>query len=165
MVITNAGYHTIIHEVPQTTATTIAGYNQLLSGIPGTLVVDGNTTPAYPADGNTQLYSLNSGMDLCQLTGRSVTNAFNSAGYAWMGGMLVQWGFSTIASMGTVNFSATFPKTVLSIQTTLVVNPALPFASSTVVVTDGAVTSSAFGYKFSGTAGVFAGFTWLAIGY
>jgi hypothetical protein len=89
-----AGYHTIIHEVPQTAVATVSGFNQLFSGVPGTLSVNATTTPAIPANGDTQLYSLSAAGVLAQLTGFLA----NQNGYAWIGGILLQWG---IFSMGT----------------------------------------------------------------
>src|SRR5580700_2776789 len=63
-----AGYHTIIHEVTQTNVSTVAGVNQIFSGVPGTLVVNSVTTKAIPNNGDTQLYSLTGAGVLAQLT-------------------------------------------------------------------------------------------------
>jgi hypothetical protein len=52
-----AGYHTVIHQVPQTSVNTASGYNQIFSGFPGTLIVNGLTTPAIPPLPYEQLYS------------------------------------------------------------------------------------------------------------
>jgi len=83
-----AGYHTIIHEVSQTNVTTVANYNQIFSGVPGTLIVNGVTTRAFPAGGDTQLYSLSGTGILSQLTGQNIA----TPGYLIIGRILIQWG-------------------------------------------------------------------------
>lgn len=106
-----AGYHKIIHEVTQTSVSTIAGVNQVFSGVPGTLVVDMITTPTIPANGDTQLYSLSGLGVLAQLTGLSA----NANGYAWAGGILFQWGtFSMGSNIHTkaVNYPIAFQNNV-----------------------------------------------------
>lgn len=111
-----AGYHTIIHQVPQSSVATVAGYNQVFSGVPGTLVVNGVTTPAVPANGDEQLYSLTGGGVLSQLTGSNAS----SNGYAWVGGVLFQWGSGTATSTGaTINFPIAFPTAVFSVTCTV----------------------------------------------
>jgi len=112
------GYHTIIHEVTQTSVTTVAGVNQIFSGVPGTLIVNGVTTAAIPSNGDTQLYSLTGAGILSQLTGNSST----SNGYVWVGGILIQWG-QVVTSLntgatGTITFSPAFPNNCFSFQTT-----------------------------------------------
>jgi hypothetical protein len=119
-----AGYHTIIHEVPQTNVSTIAGYNQLFSGVPGTLSVNSVTTPEIPPGGDEQLYSLTGGGKLAQLTGSIyVYTPFTANnGYFWAGGFLFQWGvkFSPGAT-GNVLFSSpniNFPTACYMVQIT-----------------------------------------------
>lgn len=107
-----AGYHTIIHEVPQTTVTTVSGYNQVFSGVPGALVVNGTTTPAIPPT-DQQLYSLTGGGILSQLTGHNAT----SSGYQWIGGILIQWGNAS-ATFVPVDFPVAFPHAVFSMVVT-----------------------------------------------
>ncbi len=106
-----AGYHTLIHQVRQSNVSTASGYNQVFSGTPGTLIVNGVTTPFIPANGDDQLYSLNSAGVLSQLTGR----LSSGNGYAWIGGILLQWGTfsmgSNIHSQG-VSYPVAFPNTV-----------------------------------------------------
>ena len=87
-----AGYHTIIHQVTETNVSTVSGHNQVFSGVPGTLIVNGVTTLAVPPNGDTQLYSLSGAGALAQLTGFSAT----ANGYAWVGGVLLQWGAGRI---------------------------------------------------------------------
>jgi len=106
-----AGYHTVIHQVTQTSVATIAGVNQVFSGVPGTLVVDGTTTSFVPNNSDTQLYALTAGGALAQLTGYYPTGN----GYAWAGGILFQWGTFTMGSdihSQAVNYPIPFPKNV-----------------------------------------------------
>lgn len=109
------GYHTIIHEVPQTSVSTVNGYNQIFSGVPGTLVVNGTTTMAIPANGDTQLYSLTGAGVLSQLTGGSIS----ANGYTWLGGILLQWGSGTATTGGTsIAFPIEFPTALFSVTQT-----------------------------------------------
>lgn len=99
-----AGYHTIIHQVPQTSVTTVAGYNQVFSGVPGTLVVNATPTRSVPNNGDQQLYSLTGAGILSQLTGKSAT----TNGYCWSGGILFQWGQGNNGGSFPVAFSTLF---------------------------------------------------------
>jgi hypothetical protein len=121
-----AGYHTVIHEVPQTSVSTVTGYNQIFSGVPGTLSVNGTPTKAIPNNGDTQLYALTGAGVLAQLTGYSFTTPsgpfFQSKGFAWIGGILLQWGsdYSTNTGSGNpITFSTPFPNNVFSITCTV----------------------------------------------
>lgn len=109
-----AGYHTIIHEVTQTNVTTISGVNQIFSGVPGTLIVNGVTTKNVPSNGDTQLYSLTGMGGLSQLTG----NNASANGYCWMGGILIQWGTGPVAAKPTISsfsFPVQFPNACFSV--------------------------------------------------
>jgi len=115
-----AGYHTIIHEVPQASVNTLTGYNQVFSGVPGTLVVNGTTTSAIPANSDQQLYSLTGAGILSQLTGHAtgVTSTASVGGYQWIGGVLIQWAqVVPTASPQTFTFPIAFPNAVFSIVT------------------------------------------------
>jgi hypothetical protein len=110
-----AGYHTIIHQVTQTNVTTVSGVNQVFSGVPGTLIVNGVTTPTIPPGGDQQLYSLTGGGRLSQLTGSSATQT----GYCWIGGILLQWGvFAMTSSPTSVTFPIAFPNATFSVVIT-----------------------------------------------
>jgi Putative tail fiber protein gp53-like, C-terminal len=147
-----AGYHTIIHQVTQTNVSTVNNYNQVFSGVPGTLIVNGVTTPNIPSSGDTQLYSLTGAGTLYQLTGVSP----GSFGFAWVGGILLQWGTATVASGTSVTFPETFPHACLNVQVTA------NASSFGIVGTDGYSTSSfTFKYSLIGTVT----FAWFAIGY
>lgn len=110
-----AGYHTIIHQVTQTTIpSTISGVNQFFSMIPGT----GASRPLPPND--TQLYSL-SGMGVFQqITGSLGT----TPGYVWCSGVLLQWGFkSSPGASGTVTFPVAFTANCFNVQLTTQTDP------------------------------------------
>jgi hypothetical protein len=165
-----AGYHTIIHEVSQTSVSTVTGYNQLFSGVPGTLVVNGVTTPTIPPGGDQQLYSLTGGGVLSQITGSSRA----ARGYVWVGGLLFQWGTvnfpSANAVRATVLFTTgggvNFPNNVFNMSATLICKAG---GSSTdmncISIVNGTISTTAFQYQYAGqTAGEFNNFFWLAIG-
>lgn len=155
-----AGHHTVIHQVTQTNVSTVADVNQIFSGVPGTLVVDGNATSAIPPDGFAQLFSLNSGGGLHQLTGAR-PNAPN--GYAWAGGILFQWGrINAPSDTGSVNFSTAnvnFPHTCFTVMLQLQRNG----SSSTHAVYLNGVPSTS-GFSWNGPVGSSTALWWLAIG-
>lgn len=151
-----AGYHTVIHEVTQTSVNTVTGVNQIFSGVPGTLSVNATTTPAIPPGGDTQLYSLTGMGTLSQLTGSSAS----ANGYCWAGGILFQWGeVSSPGNSGSVTFPKQFPNNIFNVQLTYqrpVTGTAISFALSA------APTTSGFSY-YSTTSGSTTLF-WFAIG-
>ena len=144
----------------------IITYNQLFAGVPGTLIVNGVTTPAIPPDGNTQLYSLNSDGGLHQLTGASAS----TTGYAWLGGILFQWGrqalFNSTTQLLPVVYPVTFPNGTINIQLTLICKGGGTSSNqNTISVDQNSVTASGFLYNFStANAGSYTFFYWLAIG-
>lgn len=161
-----AGYHTIIHQVPQTNVSTVSGYNQIFSGSPGTLIVNGVTTPAIPGGGDQQLYSLTGAGGLSQLTGNHAANN----GYSWTGGVLLQWGRltgfagswpTTPQSLSFSTSNVSFPNNCFAVFTTFIG----PTSSTTGDITINSVTKTAFTWQFSGSSSAgFGGFYWLAIG-
>ena len=159
-----AGYHTIIHQVTQTNVTTVSGVNQVFSGRPGTLVVNGTTTPNIPPNGDTQLYSLTGMGGLSQLTGnRAATN-----GYCWFGGMLIQWGRGSIPSgsqqQGTINFSPAFPNNCFNISLTFQSSDSGTGSSDDTLCVKGSFSKPAFTWLFNGNSGSYPNFFWIAIG-
>jgi len=154
-----AGYHTVVHQVSQTSVSTVSGYNQIFSGVPGTLVVNSITTAAIPSGGDTQLYSLSGAGVLSQLTGSSRT----TNGYVWVGGLLFQWGFvMNPGSSGTVSFNSpnvNFPNNCFNVQLTLRRDGSSSAAS---IYVNGLQGTSSFNYAgdTAGSTGLF----WTAIG-
>lgn len=156
-----AGYHTVIHEVTQTTVNTVAGVNQIFSGVPGTLSVNSTTTPTIPPGGDTQLYALSASGILSQLTGKLAA----SNGYAWIGGILLQWGVTGTSSANIgVNFvsagNVAFPNNNFVVMAT-------PLRSSGTFTSDFSVTNKTLaGFTIvNGTGGATGlAYYWIAIG-
>ena len=168
-----AGYHTIIHQVPQVSVSTVSSYNQVFSGVPGTLIVNGVTTPAIPTNGDTQLYSLTGAGVLSQLTGNNTTNNSDQNGYAWVGGILIQWGRRTLTGsqgeLGTILFSTyniDFPNDIFNIQATLICKAGGTSSSdNTLSLVNGSISNTSFQYQYNGNgSGSYPAFFWLAIG-
>lgn len=168
-----AGYHTIIHQTEQTNVTTVTDFNQIFSGVPGTLVVDGITTPTIPDNGDTQLYALTGMGGLSQLTG----NYAHFDGYCWLGGILIQWGivdsgsFFTPNQTGIINFNSTpnhlpFPNNIFGIWSNLLLTS--PGSSGigvgNIVFNEAITTSSATWYFKASATTQYTKFYWVAIG-
>jgi len=156
-----AGYHKVIHQVPQSSVTTVSGYNQVFSGVPGTLIVDAVTTPAIPSNGDQQLYSLSGSGVLSQLTGLINTQTVNGGvGYTWSGGVLTQWGFKTSpGSSGTVIFPVAFPNNCFNVQITA--NRGSTTSAQGIYLKN-PPTTTGFSYQDSGSGAI--AIYWLAIG-
>lgn len=156
-----AGYHTIIHQVTQSSVSTVAGVNQIFSGVPGTLIVNGVTTPNLPATGDTQLYSLTGTGKLAQLTGYNAA----SPGYAWVGGILMQFGIVTFTGTTNITYPITLGAAAFSIQITQ-----FNSGSNNIREFGQVQSSSATGFTMraidatGGTSGASRTFYWLAIG-
>lgn len=151
-----AGYHTIIHQVTQTNVSTVPGVNQIFSGVPGTLVVNGITTPTIPSGGDTQLFALTGLGGLSQMTG----NNASPNGYVWLSGIFVQWGNFNPNSSVNVTFPVTFPHAVFNIQLT-------GSASNNSTFRNGVLTGSltTAGFTWDGTIDShWTPIYWLAIG-
>jgi hypothetical protein len=151
------GYHTIIHQVPQTSVSTVSGYNQVFSGVPGTLIVNGTTTAAIPNNGDQQLYSLTGMGGLSQLTGHSAA----SSGYNWIGGILIQWGL-TSASNGTINvtFPVAFPTNCFNVQATV----SRTFGTFTTNFSVTSVVRTGFSINNANSSTTSLAYYWFAIG-
>lgn len=154
-----AGYHTIIHQVTQTNVSTVSGVNQIFSGKPGTLVVNGVTTPAVPNNGDVQLYSLTGMGNLSQLTGY---NTGTPNGYCWSGGLLFQWGkFNSSGGSGQIiTLPIPFPKNFFNAQATMIRNSSnVDVIYCTSNPTSGVVSQISFRDTSGGNP-----FYWFAIG-
>lgn len=153
-----AGYHTVIHEVSQTTVNTVADYNQVFSGVPGSLTVNATVTPTIPPGGDTQLYSLSGAGVLSQLTG----GVGNLDGYAWVGGILLQWGFEGTSASTAVLFPKTF-RNVWNVQLTPIRLSAGAPPNTGMLTVLGALSTSGFTASYGGPGSITT-FYWLAIG-
>jgi len=156
------GYHLIIHEVPQVNVTTVTGFNQIFTGVPGTLVVNSATTPNLPPTGDTQLYSLSSLGILSQLTGSNLT----ATGYVWCAGLLIQWGkvISTSESFNTQNFNVNFPNNCFGIFTQVLGSGTIPGDKANIDIRNSTITNSSFQWTFVTNSSQYVGFFWIAIG-
>ena len=177
----SGGYHSIIHQPTTLNATTrtwdpvtraftpavsnISGLNQILSA---------NYTPdASGATADTQFFNLTGGGGVSQLTG----NHAAVQGFAWMGGLLVQWGLTTAVSTGTfasgtatgnVSFqnrdagagTIPFPNNCLVVLTCLQAGGNTGSGSASVTFFD----KNSFSWAFSGKSSNFTGVYWIAIG-
>lgn len=173
----NSGYHTVIHETTQTTASTVSGINQIFSGVPGVLNVNSTLTTAIPPGGDTQLFNLTGAGILSQMTGnKAATN-----GYVWCAGILIQWGIvnGTHGSSnvfndkdnGTVTFSTSgnvaFPNACFAVFTQLNYNSnkTSPPTGNALLVTNTYVQSpSSFYWYFTGSTQALTSFYWYAVG-
>jgi len=159
---TNAGYHTIIHQVDQSSPPgAIAGIHQLFSMIPPS---------GIPNNINDQLFAQNNGVGgLSQLTG-SFLSANN--GGVWCSGILLQWGvilktISSAGDSGTVTFATlnkTFPLNCYTVITTGISSGTAPNSAMSVSVQKNSISKLSFDwYAFTGSAD-YRGFYWFAIG-
>lgn len=160
-----AGYHTIIHQVSQVNVSTVAGVNQIFSGVPGTLIINGVSTPNIPPNGDTQLYSLTGMGGFSQLTGHSTS----LNGYSWVSGILIQWGKVSIPSgshsTGSVTFNPAFPNNCFNVSLTLIAQSSGTNSSSnTLCVANAGPTKTSFPWIFNGNSGSYTNFFWTAIG-
>lgn len=148
----SAGYHTDIHMVTQASApANITGVLQLFTLVPPTGIPDAI---------NPQLFALSNSI-LYQLSGN--LKAVN--GYAWMGGMLIQWGQyigSLIVSPSpTIFFPKRFPNQCFNVQATLTGTSG---SSNTLQITT--VDNPSFNWTFTGSSNnSYTGFYWMAIGW
>jgi hypothetical protein len=167
--VSNAdGHHTVVHQVTQVAdPASIANVNQVYSKD-----YTPDTTGGAPA---TQLYSQSSNGSVFRLTGISGS----TEGFAWTGGLLIQWGEVTFAGgnehlTGTVTFkdrdvgSIPFPTTCLGVQCTLKnLNTADTIASNTIAINIFDELTFTWVYNSSSSTGStrYPGFYWIAIGY
>jgi hypothetical protein len=161
-----AGYHTIIHQVPQTSVNTVSGYNQVFSGVPSSLVVNGVAVANIPSNNDTQLYCLTGMGGLSQLTGASTSNVTN-CGYQWVGGVLLQWGFkSTTGTSGSIDFTANnnvkFPNYVFNVQLSSSNNAGSPQTNTVYNIVETSLTTMGFNWVSNNANG--QKLYWFAIG-
>lgn len=155
------GYHLVIHQVKQTaTPGQMAGVNQIFAGDPAVLI-NPNTTKVngIPSNGDTQLFALTGGGGFSQLTG----NSSGINGYQWIGGVLIQWGFTTVSAATPVTFPVVFPNNCYNVQVTNAAIAVTAGAIASSIVTT--VTLSQFSFVKTTTGAVTTpGIYWMAIG-
>lgn len=171
------GYHTNIHQDQITgnaDPANIANINQFY-----VKTVTPNATVNTP---DTQLFAETGTGVISQLTGYA-TRAYTQGGvsfrdgYQWIGGILLQWGFTFVGSTGVVSNTVTFkdrhtgmipfPTRCISVQATPINNSPAGFSSSsraTVSIEMDNISATQFSFTFIGNDTTFTGFTWWAIG-
>lgn len=165
----NDGYHNAAHFVARSDPAVVPSTNILYS--------KSYTPDTTGGTADIQLFSETAGGTIAQLTGLLTTNTATSDGWAWVGGILIQWGFVsvTVASQsGTVTFkdripgAIPFPNSIFSVNATLFVDDGLSSAllqTSSIAVS--AANKTRFKYKFAVPNTVVSssnGFYWTAIG-
>lgn len=189
----NNGMHKIIHQ----TVTDNSGNTRLRSGSGATTVffpgatagIEQSFAANYTPDTtspttDSQLFSISGNGTLFQLTGNLIgtpagTDAIND-GYAWMGGILLQWGivqtdkFVNGVTSGTVTFkdripgAIGFPNNIFTIQTNALWtnSSGSPLGVGTVNVSRSKSNTdiTGFNWQFNALSNKYVGFTWLAIG-
>lgn len=169
-----AGYHTVIHSVPQTVVDvgSLTINAQLFTGVPGVVTINGGLTKPIPPT-QPQWFDLNPDGSIYQLTGA----VRNSPGYAWMGGMLVQWNSVDLAGVWPtiptdITFASNtpnnvaFPNACFAVLLTVQSNSGGSLTSGGIFVVQGSLSATKFTYRnnISTDAGA-RGFTWVAIGW
>jgi len=166
--ITNGGYHTISHQIPQSVPSAIAGIGQLFSQ---------NITVGSSTD--TQLFYMTGQGSVSQLTGAFVS----SPGYQWIGDVLLQWGlviqvFAAGSTAVSATFKIPFPHNCFIVIGTPFWNNATPTSTSAASLSINSfsinnvpsggptVTPPITGFSgvFTTANSTYRGFYWIAIG-
>lgn len=174
---TTNGYHTVIHQRTgagtQNLTRSGAGatYTNVPANIPGVnQVISGLYTPdATGATPDTQLFNLTGNGGISQITG----NTTSGDGWAWSGGILIQWGSITGLSTTWPTNDQTlifkdrsvgaipFPNNCFIVLTTFIG----PTSTSTGDIVINSKSASNFHWQFTGSSTAsFGGFYWVAIG-
>lgn len=156
-----SGYHNVIHQTIQALdPVTIAGINQVYAK---------NVTPVSSVTAtDTQLFTKTGLGVISQLTGwiEALDGDSYSQGYAWVGGILVQWGTSLIIN-NVISFkdripgAINFPNNIFQVNLSLNA-PGSTSAQSTISARN--VTTTGFRMNISSFAGSYTSFSWIAIG-
>ncbi len=166
----NGGYHKVIHLVKQITVPPqVSGFGQLY-------VADYDALGTITAD---QQLFYKSGNTVVGNPGAQLTGSFAGAdGYAWMGGMLVQWGHVTFGApaanhkTATITFASRAGNMIKFPSACFVVIPGLEvsatgnlIADNTIAIRDFSTTQFRYVYNGGGTgSSAYPGFWWVAIG-
>lgn len=173
------GYHNVIHQptgagtqnltrsgvgaVYANTPANISGVNQFIAG---QYTPDATTTST-----DTQLFSLSGANIISQLTGNLSgipSGGTLTDGYAWIGGILLQWGFiSSTGGSGTVSFKDRFTGAIPFPNNCFMVNLSLSKSGAvligSLVASGSSVLTTGFNWTLVNVGGI-NGFYWLAIG-
>lgn len=161
-----AGYHNVIHVVPQgSNPAAVAGYGQLFS-------------KTITSGANDQALFWETGGGLIQQLTVNITPSASANGYTFLpGGLIMQWGFRSGAfsggsATGSVTFPLAFPTACYMVNTTPVYQATgntgggLPGDTGTVGVNNvaGQPSTSGFQWNFRSNSSKYTGFYWTAIG-
>ena len=147
------GYHKVIHFVNQ-------GADPAPATNAGELY-----TKTYAETGEQELFFQTPSGVVSQLTGSDqATN-----GYAWFGGLLVQWGqiTSTSSSFTTLTFSTAniaFPNNCFAIFTQPYGSGTEPSSQATVEIRKSTISKTSFQWCYVTNSSQYTGFFWVAIG-
>jgi len=148
----NGGYHTVIHQIPQSSDPgMVTGISQLYS----------KTVNSVP-----ELFFENDTGVVSQLTGSLDANR----GYQWIGGVLLQWGIITTPlnghKFGTVTLPIAFSSNFFNASVSLIATSSANTTSdNTLAIVTGTPNLTSFQWVFNGNSTVnFNSFYWMAIG-
>jgi hypothetical protein len=146
-----AGYHKVIHMVPQAAnPAPVAGYGQLYSRTITSIT-------------NDQALFWETGAGLVSQLTMNIAPLATQNGYSYLpGGILMQWGFVNQTSATTVNvvFPQAFPNNCLNVQVTRSHSSSSPGNNSMWVIT----TPTTAGFSIKNDDGHTWGYYWVAIG-
>ncbi len=150
-----SGYHKVIHQTIQTVdPITISGVNQVYAK---------NVTPeAFISVTDTQLFTKTGTGVISQLTGTQLS----VEGYAWVSGILVQWGELPSTSIGSIVFKnrtscIPYPTNIFTVVPGLKSN-GFSFSPASVGVQNLSLTG--FDFRITGISANWVGAYWIAIG-
>ncbi|SRR5258706_4072890 len=154
-----AGYHTVIHSVPQgSNPAPVAGYGQLFS----------KTINSFTTD---QALFWETGAGLIQQLTVNLTPSPAANGYTFLpGGLILQWGKinSTASSFQTLTFATSniaFPNNCFGIWTQVYGNSGTPATSTgNVEIRQSTLTRTTFQWAFVTSSSQYTGFYWWALG-
>lgn len=159
---TDIGYHKDIHVIKRTGNPTNVADKQII-------FTKDYTPDSTGATADTQLFTLTGANIVSQLSGRLA----GTDGWAWVGGILLQWGrktgFSgswptsaqTLTFKDRVTGAIPFPNNCYAVLTTFIG----PTSSSSGDISINSQTSTNFIWQFSGnSSAAFDGFFWIAVG-
>lgn len=172
-----AGQHNVIQQYQSNRTRT--GVGAITANFPANVAQTQKLfSAAYTPDStvtsaDTQLFALTGNGGVSQLTGNSTADT--NDGWAWIGGILVQWGWvNSVAASGSVTFkdrvvgAIPFPNTCFKVFTTITYNNTGGTGFVISIQNQAAMSPLSTGFNWTrggnATSGTFSGFFWLAIG-
>jgi hypothetical protein len=167
--VTGAGTQNLIRSgegaIYTNTPTNIATINQVIAGQ--------YTPDTTGGTADTQLFNLTAGNIISQLTGFAFATPTSnqSDGYAWVGGILIQWG-TVITALNTSSIvykdrfpgAIPFPNNCFNVQATLVTTGAPSLTPGCIAIKNaGGFSNTGFNWNATNITS-FSGFFWFAVG-